>query len=183
MIIITIHPKTSWHTTRWQQRASDHSYLRVLRWFELVYTLQGKNLTNTSYAWPLGSHVQQPSMKSLLSQNRVSAPGIKSWLPAIVWPGHHPGLPHSPSNKPPQSREGRFDKAVTKLLGLLSPINLTCCHYNSKLVHRGQNDAVLNQQRRGLPPWNLGIPMALSPPFPSEYSTFPYLPHPVTTTT
>jgi hypothetical protein len=157
--------------------------------FESVVTirigvhLQGKNLTNTSYMWLLRSHVRQPSMKSLLSWNRVSAPGMKSCLPAIVRPGHHRGLPHSSSNKPPRSREGQFDKAVTKLLGLPGPINLTCGQYNSKLVHQGQNDAVLNRHRWGLPPWNLGIVTTLSPPFPSECSNFPYFPHPVTTTT
>jgi hypothetical protein len=62
------------------------------------------------------------------------------------------------------------------------PINPTCGHYKSKLVHRGQNSMVLNQHRWGLPPWNLGIAMALSPPFPSEWYTFPYLSRPVTTT-
>jgi hypothetical protein len=34
----------------------------------------------------------------------------------------------------------------------------------------------------GLPPWNLGIAMARSPPFPFECSTFPYFPCPVTQT-
>jgi hypothetical protein len=33
---------------------------------------------------------------------------------------------------------------------------------------------------QGLPPWNLRIFMARSPPFPSERSTFPYLPCSVT---
>jgi hypothetical protein len=37
-------------------------------------------------------------------------------------PDWHLGLPHSPSNKPPRSREGRFDKVVTGLLGLSGPI-------------------------------------------------------------
>jgi hypothetical protein len=89
---------------------------------ESVYTMQWKNLTNTSYTRPHGSHVRQPSVKSLLGQNQVSAPRMKSWLPAIVRPSRHPGLPHSPSNKPRQSKEGLFDKVVTKLLGLLGPI-------------------------------------------------------------
>jgi hypothetical protein len=95
------------------------------------YTL---NLTNMSYARPLGPHVWQPSMKSLLSQNWVSAPWMKSRLLGIVWPGHHLGLPHSPSNKPPRSREGRFNKVVIGLLGLPSPINPTCGQYKSKLA-------------------------------------------------
>jgi hypothetical protein len=34
---------------------------------------------NTSYVWPLRSHVRQPSVKSLLGQNRAPAPGLKSW--------------------------------------------------------------------------------------------------------
>jgi hypothetical protein len=51
----------------------------------------GKNLTNTSYAWPLGSHVRQPSVKSLLIRNWAPAPGRKSWPPAIARPGRRPG--------------------------------------------------------------------------------------------
>jgi hypothetical protein len=42
--------------------------------------------------------------------------------PSDARPDHHPGLPHSPSNKPPRSREVRFDKVVTGLLGLPGPI-------------------------------------------------------------
>jgi hypothetical protein len=161
---------------------SGHSYLRVSWWFELVYILQGKNLTNTSYAWPLGSHVRQPFVKSLLSRICAPAPGMKSWPPGIIRPDRHHELPHSPSNKPPRSREVWFDKVVTKLLGLSSPINLTCGQYESNLVYRDQNDVVLNRRWWGLSPWNLRIATTLSPPFPSEWTTFPYLPHPVITT-
>jgi hypothetical protein len=124
---------------------------------------EGKNLTDTSYTWPLGSHVWQPSVKSLLSRIWAPAPRIKACPPAIVWPGRHLGLPNSPSNKPPQSREVWFDKVVTELLGLSGPINPT----------RGQNYAVLNRHRRGLPPWDIGIAMTLSSSFPFEWSTFP----------
>jgi hypothetical protein len=160
---------------------SGHSYLRVSWWFESMYTLQGKNLTNTSYAWPLGSHVRQQSVKSLLSRNWAPALGMKSWPLAIIRPSHHCGLPHSPSNKPPQSKEGWFDKIVTRLLGLSGPINPTCGQYKSKLVHWSKNDMVFNRHRRGLPPWHLRIVTALSPPLPSEWSAFPYFPRPVTT--
>jgi hypothetical protein len=45
--------------------------------------------------------------------------------PSNARPGHHSGLPHSPSNKLPQSRERRFDKVVTGILGLSVPINPT----------------------------------------------------------
>jgi hypothetical protein len=38
--------------------------------------------------------------------------------PSDARPSRQPGLPHSSSNKPPQSREVRFDKVVTGLLGL-----------------------------------------------------------------
>jgi hypothetical protein len=58
--------------------------------------------------------------------NLGPTPEMKSWPPAMVRPGRHPGLPHSPSNKPPQSRDVRFDKVVTKLQGLPGPINPTC---------------------------------------------------------
>jgi hypothetical protein len=39
--------------------------------------------------------------KSLLSQTWAPAPGMKSCPPTIIRPGRQPGLPHSPSNKPP----------------------------------------------------------------------------------
>jgi hypothetical protein len=66
--------------------------------------------------------VQQPSTKSLLGRNQTPTLRMKSWLPAIVRPSRHPRLPHSPSTKPPKSREVRFDKVVTELLGLPGPI-------------------------------------------------------------
>jgi hypothetical protein len=68
MINRTIHPK--YNKTYYEMTAmtSGHSYLRVSQQFELVYTLQGKNLTNTSYTWSLRSHVRQLFAMSLLSQ-------------------------------------------------------------------------------------------------------------------
>jgi hypothetical protein len=107
---------------------------------------------------------------------------MKSWPPVIVRPGRRPKMSHSPFNKPPRSREVRFDKVVTELLGLSGPINLTCVQYKSNLIHQGQNNVVLNRHRQELPPWNFKIATALSPPFPSKWSTFPYLPHLVTPT-
>jgi hypothetical protein len=144
--------------------------------------MQGKNLTNTPYAWSLVFHIRQPSVRSLLSWNRVLAPGIKSSLPAIIRPGHHPRLPHSPSTKPCRSREGQFDKAVSKLLGLSGPKKPTCNQYKSKLAHQGQNNVVLNRLRQGLPSWNLVIAKTGSSPFPSKCSMFLYLRCPVTPT-
>jgi hypothetical protein len=82
----------------------------------------GEEPHNMSYARPLGSHVRQPSAKTLLGQNRAPDPGMKSCFLAIIWPGRHPGLAHSPSIKPPSGREVQFDKVVTKLLRLLGSI-------------------------------------------------------------
>jgi hypothetical protein len=107
---------------------------------------------------------------------------MKSWPLAIVQPGHHLRLPHSPSNKPPRSKEVRFDKVVTKLLGLLGPIKPDMRSVEIKIVHRDQNDMVLNRHGRGLPPWNLRIFTVCSLPFPSVCSTFLYLPCPITPT-
>jgi hypothetical protein len=42
--------------------------------------------------------------------------------PSNAHPSRHPGLFHSPSKKSPRSREVRFDKVVTRLLGLPGPI-------------------------------------------------------------
>jgi hypothetical protein len=64
----------------------------------------------------------------------------------------HPRLPHSPSNKPPRSREGRFDKVVPRLLGLSGPIKPDMQPVQIKICHQDQNDIVLNRHRRRLPP-------------------------------
>jgi hypothetical protein len=115
---------------------------------------------------------EEPDQHVLLSQNRAPALWMKTWLLAIVLPGRHPGLPHSPSNKRPRSREVWFDKVVTGLLGLLGPIKSDMRPLQVKAFHRGQNDAVINRHKPGLPPWNLGIATVRSPPFPSKCSTF-----------
>jgi hypothetical protein len=62
--------------------------------------------------------------------------------------GRHPGLPHSPTNNPPQSREVQFNEVVTRLLALLGPIKLDMWSVQIKACHRGQNDAVLNYHLR-----------------------------------
>jgi hypothetical protein len=80
-------------------------------------------------------------------------------------------------------QEVRFDKVVTKLLGLPGPIKLHMRTVQIKACPSGSNDVDLNRHRWGLPPWNLRISTARSPPFPSECYTFPHLPRPVTTTT
>jgi hypothetical protein len=42
--------------------------------------------------------------------------------PSDARPGRHSRLPHSPSNRPTRSREVRFDKVVTWLIGFPGPI-------------------------------------------------------------
>jgi hypothetical protein len=120
--------------------------------------------------------------KALLSQTWIPAPEMKSWPSAIVQPNRHPGLPHSPSNKAPWSSEVWFGKVVTGLLDLPAHIKPDMRSVQVKTCHQDQNDAVLNRHRWGLPPWNLEIATTLSPLFPSESSTFVYLPRPVTST-
>jgi hypothetical protein len=100
------------------------------------------------------------------SRNEVLAPTMARSS------GHH-GLPHSPSNKPPWSREICFNKVVTELVGLPGPVKPDMRPVKIKTCHQGQNDTVLNWHRRELPPWNLRIATTLSPPFPFEWSTFP----------
>jgi hypothetical protein len=109
--------------------------------------------------------VPTKSNMGLCSQDEVLAP-------SDVRPGCHPGLPHSPSNKPPRSREGWFNKLVTGLWGLAGPIKPDTWSVQIKDCHRGQNNVVLNRHRQGLPSWNLRKAMSLSPPFPSEWSPF-----------
>jgi hypothetical protein len=48
--------------------------------------------------------------------------GDEVLAPSDAQPGRHPGLPHSPSNKPPWSREVRLNELVTRILGLSGPI-------------------------------------------------------------
>jgi hypothetical protein len=51
---------------------------------DIHYT--GEEPDNTSCVRLPESHVQQPSVKSLLGQNRFPAPRMKSWLPSISGP-------------------------------------------------------------------------------------------------
>jgi hypothetical protein len=55
----------------------------------------------------------------------------------------------------------------------IGPINPTCIQYKSKLIHRGQNNTVLNRHRRGLPLWNLIISATLFPTLPLRVIQFP----------
>jgi hypothetical protein len=91
-------------------------------------------------------------------------------------------VPHSPSTKPLWSRARTIQQRSYCATRFTRPHKPDMRSYKSKLVHQGQNNAVLNEHRWRLPPWNLRKATALSPSFPSEWSTFSYLPYPVTTT-
>jgi hypothetical protein len=68
--------------------------------------------------------------------------------------------------------ERGFGQVVTQLHQLTGPISPACDQYVRYLL-TGTNPSVLNRHRHGLPHRNLGIAIALSPPFPSECSTSP----------
>jgi hypothetical protein len=69
--------------------------------------------------------------------------------PSDARPSRHPRLPHSPSNRPPRSREVWFDKVVTGLLGLPGPIKPNMWSVQIKACHWGQNDRSLIDTDRG----------------------------------
>jgi hypothetical protein len=73
--------------------------------------------------------VATKSKSGICSRDEVLAPSDIRF-------GYHPGLPHSLFNKLPQSRDGWFDKVVTKLLGLPGSINPICRQYKSKIAIR-----------------------------------------------
>jgi hypothetical protein len=138
----------------------------------LIYTRHGKNLTNTPYTRRPVSHVQQPFAKSLLSQNWAPAPRMKSWNPVM------PGLAVilgclilPPTNH--LEAGGQVRKVVTRLLGLPGPRKTRHVASRNQSLQSGQNDAVLNRHRWGLPHKKLGIATTLSPSFPSECSKNP----------
>jgi hypothetical protein len=151
---------------RWQQWTSGHSYLRVWRWPESIYTLQGKNLTNTPYAWPTGSHVQHPFAKSLLCRNRAPTPGMKSWLLVM----HDPTVILGCLILPPTNHIEARMCSSTKLTG---PHKTRYAVSTNQSLPSGPKWPVLNQHRQRLPHRNLGIATVLSPPFHSECSTDP----------
>jgi hypothetical protein len=70
-----------------------------------------------------------------------SKSGLYSWdeflAPSDALATRHPGLPHSPANKPPRSREGRFNKVVTGLLVLPGPIKPHNWIVQMKVCHQG----------------------------------------------
>jgi hypothetical protein len=63
--------------------------------------------------------------------------------PSDTRTGCHPGLSHSHSNKPPRCREVRFNKVVTRLLGLSCPIKPDIRSVQIKACHRSENDRSL----------------------------------------
>jgi hypothetical protein len=69
----------------------------------------------------------------------------------INWPGHRPGLSHSPSNIH-QSSGNDSTKQLYNLLGLWDPINPEGVSTSQCLFYRVQQDAALNRPRQGLPP-------------------------------
>jgi hypothetical protein len=80
--------------------------------------------------------VPTKSKSGLCSRDEVLAP-------CNARPDSHSGLPHSPTNKPPRSKEGQFDKVVTGLLGLSGPIKLDMRSVQIKACHWSQNDRSL----------------------------------------
>jgi hypothetical protein len=80
--------------------------------------------------------VPTKSKSGLCSRDEVLAP-------SNAWFGCHSGLPHSPSNKLPRSRDGQFDKVLTGLLDLPGPINLDMQSIQIKSCHQDQNDRSL----------------------------------------
>jgi hypothetical protein len=144
---------------------SCYSWSRVSRWFQSIYTLQGKNLTNTPYAWfpealTHDNHSQVPTMSK-------SGPCSQDEVLAL-------GLSPSKSKSTTWSREVRFDIEVTKATRLIGAHRTRhAVSTQLKACHQGQSDVVLNRHGRGLPHKNLRIATSLSPPFPSECSTGP----------
>jgi hypothetical protein len=96
------------------------------------------------------------------------APRMKYWFPAIARPGRHPGLPHSPSIKPPWSREVWFNKVATTLLGLSSPIKAQ--HAVSTILNLLTGAKMTRSliDTCGATTLETQITMTPSPPFPSD---------------
>jgi hypothetical protein len=95
--------------------------------------------------------------------------------PSNAWPDRHSGLSHSPSYKPPRSREGQFDKVITRLLGLSCPIKTRQVVSTNQSLSSGPKQLVLNQHRRRLPHRDLEIATTLSRSFPfwvSRWSSY-----------
>jgi hypothetical protein len=116
---------------------------------------RGRNLTYTSYAWlqealTYDNHSQVPTKSKLgpCSQDKVLALDL---------------IPPLKSTSTTRSREVRFDKVVTKATRLTGPHKTRhAVSTQLKACHRGQNDAVLNWHKWGLPHRNLGIATTLS---------------------
>jgi hypothetical protein len=111
---------------------------------------------------PRGSHVWQPLAKSLLHRNPSP----------VHWWSLGP-RPHTPSHNILKAGSA-VQRSSYRATCLTGPIKTQ--HVVSRQVqtcHRGENCVVLNRHEQRLPHRNLGIAIALSPPFPSECSTDP----------
>jgi hypothetical protein len=141
----------------------DHSYPRVSRCLKSIYTLQGKNLMNSSYAWlptalTYDNHLRSPYYIKIgpLPMGEVLALGLIP-PPTTSW-----------------RQRVQFEKVVTGLLGSSGPIKTRhLVNIQLKVCHWGPNSIVLNRHRWGLLHRNLRIATTLSPSSPSECSTDP----------
>jgi hypothetical protein len=128
-----------------------------------VHTCDRRGLTYDNH-----SQVPTKSKSGFYSRDEVLAPGD-------VWSGRHLGLTYSPSNKPPWSREGRFDKVVTKAIRFTGPHKIRYGVSTNQNLSLGPKWPVLNRHRRVLSHINLGIATTLSPSFPFECFTDPLI--------
>jgi hypothetical protein len=163
------------------------THIRESRWFESMYTLQGKTRPTqhirfphqSTYAWrtlPVGGpRTWQPSMshrqnwtESLLPRKR--APDIIPSTPADWSVGPYPV---SLSSQPMKQwrKPNTHQQQATRFT---EPISLACDRYVQYFL-MGANRMVLNRHRRGLQPWRCrlatyplpDLPIQLSPLSPS----------------
>jgi hypothetical protein len=135
------------------------------RWFELMYTLQGKPCQHAIHI-SRSVRVSQPFTGPYKVETGPYT-WKKSWYPVITQPSRRPShLILPPSQKPWSRREKVLPNSYTTTLVYWS-YNTSMRSVCSILAH-GANSSVLNWHRWGLQPWRCWIFTSLSPPFPTN---------------
>jgi hypothetical protein len=158
------------------------TYIRESRWFESIYTLQGKT-------WPT-QHVRFPH-QSTYARCTLPAGGPRTWQPSMSrrqsWTESlvprkmaldtTPSMPADRSAGPypisllsqPMKQWRKSNIHQQQATRFTGPISLACDRYIQYLL-MGANWMVLNRHRRGLQPWRCQLATYTLPDLPNQLS-------------
>jgi hypothetical protein len=161
------------------------THIGELRWFESMYTLQGKTRSTCHVRFPCQSTYAQrtlpagsPHTWQPFTSHRQSWAGpllprkrAPDTIQRVGWQiyGFVPSFSHEPTNKVVGVKPSIYQRPATRLTGPISP---ACDRYVQYLL-AGANPSVLNRHRHGLQPWRCRLGTYHSPTLPTSCLHFP----------